>query len=363
MVLMGGGIMGAAWEVGCLTAFDKMLRGRCATCQFDAYIGISAGSVIASLLANRVPPARIYQTIINDEKGPFNFSRSDIYRINKRQLLFTAGRILKNFATSASTYYRRQKHLGTSDLLYILQEQFPAGFFSIDPLQRYLCRAFADEGLIDNFYNLSAELYIPAFDIDLGDRIVFGDEGYRSQHICQAITASCAIPVFFQPHRIGNSHYIDGSTGRVGHIDLAIERRAELIIAINPRVPIRNDRQHSCLPSLSSGKCASITDLGVSFVWEQSQRIEGRERLALALEGYRREHPKVDILLIEPKADEPLLFLQSPMSFESRRLVMEYGYQTTLDHLKHEFAAYQKTFARHGYTISDRHLSDPPPTG
>ncbi len=363
MVLMGGGIMGAAWEIGCLTALDRMLRGRCAASQFDAYIGISAGSVIASLLANRVPPARLYQSIINDEAGTFNFSRSDIYRMKKRQILFAAGRIFKNFATTLNNYYRRQKKLGLSDLLYILQEQFPSGVFSLDPLQSYLCRAFEKEGLIDNFYDLPAELYIPAFDIDLGDRIVFGDEGYRSQHICQAITASCAIPIFFQPYHIGNSHYIDGSTGRVGHIDLAIERGAELIIAINPRVPIRNDRQTSCLPSLSSGKCASISDLGVSFVWEQAQRIEGRERLVLALEGYRREHPKVDILLIEPKTYEPLLFLQSPMSFESRRMVMEYGYQTTLSYLKNEYESYQKTFARHGYTITDRHLNDPPPTG
>ncbi|WP_020677463.1 patatin-like phospholipase family protein [Geopsychrobacter electrodiphilus] len=361
MVLMGGGIIGGAWEIGCLTALDKMLRGRCATSQLDIYIGISAGSVIASLLANRVPPAQIYEMIINDEAGTFNFSRSDIYRVKKRELLLATGRIFKNFARSLSRYYRRQKHLGASDLLYILQEQFPSGFFSLDPMQRYLCRSFAKEGLIDNFYNLPAELYIPAFDIDLGERIVFGDEGYRSQHICQAITASCAIPVFFQPHRIGNSHYIDGSTGRVGHIDLAIERGADLVIAINPRVPFRNDRQTSCLPSLSSGKCASITELGVSFVWEQSQRIEGRERLALALEGYRRDHPKIDIILIEPRVDEPLLFLQSPMSFESRRMVMEYGYQTTLDHLTNEYDHYAKIFSRHGFNISNRHFGDPPP--
>ena len=354
--------MGAAWEIGCLTALDRMLRGRSATFQFDAYIGISAGSVIASLLANRVPPARLYQAIVDNEDGPFNFSRSDIYRVNKLELLRASGRVLKNFATSARNYYRRQKHLGLSDLVYILQEQMPSGFFSLAPMQHYLCKSFEKENLIDNFYNLPAELYIPAFDIDLGDRVVFGDEGYRSQHICHAITASCAIPVFFQPYPIGTSRYIDGSTGRIGHIDLAIERGAELIIAINPRVPIRNDRQISCLPALSSGECASIADLGISFVWEQSQRIEGRERLALGLESCRREHPKVDIVLIEPRNDEPLLFLQSPMSFEARRLVMEYGYQTTLAHLKDQFETYRKIFARHDFVISDRHLTDPPPT-
>jgi len=359
---MGGGILGAAWEIGCLTALDRMLRGRYATSQCDLYIGISAGSVVASLLANRVPPARVYEALIKDQRAAFNFSRADIYRLNKKQLFFATGRTLLNMTRSARQYYRRQKSLHFSDVFYILQEQLPAGIFSLNPLQSYLCRAFNEENLIDNFTELSAELYIPAFDIDLGERVVFGTEGQRDLHLCQAITASCAIPVFFQPFPIEGRHYIDGSAGRIGHIDLAIDAGADLILAINPRVPIRNDRQISCLPSLSRGKCESIANLGVSFVWEQAERIEGRERLELGLNALRKQHPKTDILLFEPRNDEPLLFLQSPMNFNARLLVMEYGYQTTLDYLRRNFDELEKVFARHGCRISRRHLDDLPPT-
>lgn len=361
IVLMGGGIMGAAYEIGCLTALDRLFTARFSTCRFDTYVGVSAGSIIASLLANRIPPARLYREIINDEQGPFNFSRSDIYHLDGKQSLLAIASLLKNLFRSLRKARRSQHKLTLADIFHIVQEQVPAGFFSLEPMQRYLCQALAQENLIDSFSALQAELLIPAFDVDLGDRVVFGDPGYCNLHICQAITASCAIPVFFRPYTIGSSSYIDGSTGRVGHIDLAIERGAKLIIAINPRVPFHNDQQLSCLPSLSSGECASITQLGASFVWEQAQRIENRERLVLALNGYRREHPDVDILLIEPGEEEALLFLQSPMSFDARCHIMEYGYQLTLTHLKNEFGHYRRALDRHGIEISDQRLNDAPP--
>ena len=93
-------------------------------------------------------------------------------------------------------------------------------------MQKYLCQAFQKEGIIDDFHDIKPELYIPAYDLDRGQRVVFGGEGFRDMHICQAITASCAIPYFFRPHKVGGSYYLDGSTGRVTHLDVAIEQGA-----------------------------------------------------------------------------------------------------------------------------------------
>jgi len=42
LILAGGGIMGAAYEIGCLTALDKLFAPGFSSRRFDIYIGISA---------------------------------------------------------------------------------------------------------------------------------------------------------------------------------------------------------------------------------------------------------------------------------------------------------------------------------
>ena len=49
LVLGGGGVLGAAWTVGALTALEEQL-GIDAR-EFDEFVGTSAGSVLAALLA------------------------------------------------------------------------------------------------------------------------------------------------------------------------------------------------------------------------------------------------------------------------------------------------------------------------
>jgi NTE family protein len=360
LILAGGGIMGAAYEIGCLSALDRLFTHAFSVCRFDLFVGISAGSVVAALTANGVPPFRLFKDILHDVPSPFNFNRSDIYRVDSRQMLASCWRFLSNL-WHISRHYRQQNWRSSrADLVHILQEQFPAGLFSLEPLQKYLCHAFAQAGLADRFDELHRELYIPAYDLDRGERVIFGSAGERELHLCQAITASCAIPYFFRPPRIGGRHFVDGSTGQMAHLDIAIERGAKLIVLVNPRVPLVNDQDFCCLPSLSYGRCSGIAELGISFAWEQSQRIANKEKLDQALANCRRNHPEVDILLIEPGQEEALLFFQSPMSGAARRHIMSYGYDLTLGQLKANFASHQQLFARHGIALSQERLASAP---
>jgi predicted acylesterase/phospholipase RssA len=361
LVLAGGGIMGAAYEIGCLSALSRLFAPGFSPCAFDLYIGISAGSVIATLMANRIEPEALFRAIVSEELNVFNWRRKDIYRFDAKESLAGMGDVLRNLYRIYRNYRQNPWGFSLHDLVHILQEQFPAGLFSLAPLQSYLCRSFRKEGIIDDFQLLERELYIPAYDLDRGQRIVFGDQDHRGMHICQAITASCAIPYFFQPYRIGDSHFIDGSTGRVTHLDIAIDRGARLIVVINPRVPMDNNMETSCLPSLSYGRCSSIAELGINYAWEQSRRIENKEKLNLALEHYRHNYPDVEILLIEPGRDESLLFFQSPMSNLARNLVMTYGYNLTLGLLRARFDSYRKSFEKVGIATTDTELSTAPP--
>jgi predicted acylesterase/phospholipase RssA len=361
LILAGGGIMGAAYEIGCLAALDRLFCPGFSTRRFDTYIGISAGSVIAALIANRIDAGGLFKTIARNERTVFNWRRRDVYRFDWWAVLSSLGSLPRNLLRVMQHYRKNDWEFNLSDLPHLLHEQFPAGLFSLNPLQSYLCNSFYNEGLCDDFSRLGCQLLIPAYDLDSGERVVFGSAEHQELHICQAITASSAIPFFFQPYRIGQKAYVDGSTGRVSHIDIAIEKGARLIVLVNPRVPFRNDQDITCLPSLSYGKCSQIDELGILFTWEQAKRIECREKLLLALNYYQETNPDIDIILFEPGDDEALLFFQGPMSISARTQVMHYGYQLTLSEMKGNYQKFAKIFARHGIQTTEKHLDKAPP--
>ncbi|PLY07762.1 MAG: hypothetical protein C0624_03330 [Desulfuromonas sp.] len=361
LILAGGGTMGAAYEIGVLSALERALRPDFSTTRFDMYVGISAGAIIATLAANQISPHLLFRAIANNEQRVFNWKRSDIYRFDFKEVLCCSFRAVGNFFRILRHYRERGWSLDLSALQYIFQEQFPSGLFSLEPMQNYLCNAFKTEHLLDDFNLIRPELYIPAYDLDLGERVVFGSEGFRDMHICQAITASCAIPHFFRPCNIHGRHYLDGSTGRAIHLDIAVEQGAELIVLVNPRVPLRNDPEHFCLPSLSFGNCASIADLGISIAQEQARRIESREKISLTLDRFRDTHPNIDIVLIEPEREESVFFFQNPMSMTARNHIMAFGYHLTLSQLRTRFSELQETFHRHGITLNPDRLEAPPP--
>jgi len=56
----------------------------------------------------------------------------------------------------------------------------PAGLYSLDPLQSYLCNAFRQTGIHDDFERLAAELYIVAYNLDTLERVIFGTPPYRA---------------------------------------------------------------------------------------------------------------------------------------------------------------------------------------
>ena len=64
-MLGGGGFTGGVYQIGALRALDLLSVNR-AVNQFDVYVGTSAGSLIASLVANGVSPEQMMRTV-NDQ--------------------------------------------------------------------------------------------------------------------------------------------------------------------------------------------------------------------------------------------------------------------------------------------------------
>ena len=49
LVLAGGGMTGAAYEIGALTALDRLFAPDFSSNRFDVYVGTSAGSILTGL--------------------------------------------------------------------------------------------------------------------------------------------------------------------------------------------------------------------------------------------------------------------------------------------------------------------------
>jgi hypothetical protein len=82
-------------------------------------------------------------------------------------------------------------------------------------------------------------------------------------------------------------------------------------------------------------------------------RIMLHGRMQYGLERYRREHPEVDILLIEPTRDDLRMFGYNIMRYSARRVVAEHGYQTTLELLRRRKGRWRRLLARHRIDMAD----------
>ena len=66
LAIAGGGPVGLVYEIGALRALDEALEGIDFN-QLDVYVGVSAGAVTASLLANQIKTEQICHIFISNE--------------------------------------------------------------------------------------------------------------------------------------------------------------------------------------------------------------------------------------------------------------------------------------------------------
>jgi NTE family protein len=323
LVLAGGGITGFLYEVGVLTALDE-LAGRALSNDFDVYVGTSAGAVLAALLANGAHAAEIFAAMTrNDAESPFYFESRDILGVGPGGPLRMMGQFARATFGTLGRALRAKQRPSFAQMFADFQEHHPPGFYSTEALEKTLCDRFSVLGYSHQFDKLSRELFVTGTDIDTGEHLVFGAGEFADSHICRAVAASCAIPVFFRPIRIGDRDVVDGGVSEVCPLEIAVERGATAIVFVNPMVPIRNDRARICIPALE-GHCARLSEKGVGWIGEQAMRLMRAHSLGSAIDALR-SNPRVKLLHVEPGRDEMQLFMHSIMSFSTGRELLEYG--------------------------------------
>ncbi len=317
LALCGGGVTGAFFEAGVLAALDEILGSPVAN-SFAAYVGASAGSSVAAAVSQGVPAERLYRALADPADDFFPLGRRQVFEVPVRRWLSVA---LAVFLAALRARIRRalRRPLSGEEIA----DWLPAGLFEIDRYRRFFADFLARAGLSQRFEDVP-RLFIAANDVDSGERVVFGDPARADVDIPLAIAASSAIPLFFEPVRIGERYYFDGAIGRVSHADVLVRRGARRLLVLNPVVPIRNDPARVCIPS-RRGNCSHVTDKGMLAVADQAYRITNKVRLHLGLKRLVSETPGLEIVLVEPGDEETVLFVSGSMSFAARQAVLEYA--------------------------------------
>ena len=81
LVLAGGAVTGGAYKLGGLKALDDFLVNR-KTTDFDIYVGLSAGSVLAAPLAGGVSPAEMLRSLEGKSEEFSELRAPDFYGFN-----------------------------------------------------------------------------------------------------------------------------------------------------------------------------------------------------------------------------------------------------------------------------------------
>ncbi len=350
LALSGGGFTGYLFEIGALAALDDLFEDGFTINDFDLYIGVSAGSAAAALLANGVTPKELLEANLACER-PYYFERRDIFVPAMREGVKTVLRAGRQLIPLLKLYYRNRREMSLIDVLDQAQDALPSGFYTLEPFARYLEETFAAKGLSNSFEGLRKELYIPVIDLETGQSVIFGEEGKRKVPISRAIAASSAAPIYFCPVRIDGRDYIDAGIGRLTFFEVAVRKGADFLLVVNPAAHIENDSAGT-VNRIHSGYPGRIRDKGFLSIGEQASRINLAARFSQALTLFRGAHPQIEFFVISPKPTDSLLFERNFLSFGDRVHLLRCGYLAATQVIKEEFVHIQARFAQRGVSVS-----------
>ncbi|MHB8573378.1 MAG: patatin-like phospholipase family protein [Candidatus Dormibacteria bacterium] len=349
LVLSGGGLMGGVYEMGALCALDDVLLNRSLT-ELDVYVGTSAGSVVAACLANGMTPKRMLRTLAGEVNRGEQPQRRHLFTPDYEEILRRITALPRNFAWAVRHYLRNARDMDLLDFLLLFTEALPAGVLDPGPLEEWFAGVLRVPGRTDSFDALRSELLVVATELDSGERAVFG-HGFRTDvAISKAVAASCAIPVVYTPVRIGGSDYIDGGVRGNTSLDLAVERGAKLIICINPLVPYTPT--DAMIPFLGPEHHRRLRHKGAPYIVGQIFRTWTHASLQYQVKNLKRRHPEVDVVMIQPRRDDPRMFFHNVMRYSSRLLIARHGYESVSVELDENFRRHREVFARHGLHVT-----------
>jgi NTE family protein len=228
LVLGGGGVLGEAWMSSVLAGLDEAQEFDSLACR--AYIGTSAGSIVAASLAAGARPGDRLGTLPEQPAAPE--AEADAIA-PLRALLDVAARAGGSAAAPFVSLALSSTAVGGAMLRRAALRRVSRGSRSLSGLGRLIERSGA---------SWDGRLRVVAVDLDSGRRVVFGAAGAPEVSVPAAVQASCAIPGVFRPVQAGGRSYVDGGVWSPTNMDVAEVGRGDRVMCLNPTASLRPAR-------------------------------------------------------------------------------------------------------------------------
>lgn len=353
LALAGGGPEGAVYEIGALRALDEALDGL-EFHHLDVYVGVSAGSFLVAALANGIDTAQLCRAIVSTEPGEHPFTPETFLTPAGKELGRRVSSVPRLVTEALRHYLRHPLDNSLLGTLTRLGRALPVAVFDNEPLRTYLEKIFSKPGRTDDFRELPAKLVVVAADLDSGQAVRFGEPDLDRVPISRAVQASTALPGLYPPVEIDGRFYVDGVLLKTVHASVALEAGVELLVAVNPIVPVDTVR------AVEEGvmKRGRLIDRGLPSVLSQTFRTLIQSRLEVGMRAYDDRFRGSDVVLFQPRRDDYKMFFTNIFSFEDRLTVCEHGYRQTRRDLRERRAELEPVLARHGISLREHVLAD-----
>lgn len=353
LALAGGGPVGAVYEIGAIFALSEALDG-VDFARLSCYVGVSAGSLLAACLANGITPATLVRILDGTARGEEPFDPELFFMPNYREFLRRGAALPVLFGEALWHFTRRRRGHAVANWLGRAARTVPIGLFDNEPIREYLGRVFSKRGRTDDFRRLDTRLVVVAANLDTATPVRFGVAGNDHVPISRAVQASTALPGLYPPVTIDGRDCVDGVLIKTLHASIALEEGAELVLCINPIVPVDTTagEEGGTLPT------NALRAHGLPAVMSQFFRTLVHSRLELGMASYTTRYPGADVVLFEPGRDQYEMFFANIFSFDERRTLCELAYRATRRDLRLRADELGELFAPHDITIRQDVLED-----
>jgi NTE family protein len=310
VVLGAGGVQGNAYLCGAMAALWEATGFEPRTAA--VLVGTSAGSVHAALYGGGMPALfGLWRTRgglmpgnggHDDEREDDGVDYGESFDI--REIFLPARHLPKIGPASLGLTVRALTRPWAYRPEVTASALLPEGMLTTDAVGRIIRR------VVPVGWAPHPRTWIVALNLRTGERTVFGRPGAPRAHLDRAVRASCAIPAFYRPVRIGRDPYVDGGMHSPSNADLVRGLDLDLVVVLSP------------MSALEGHAATGFVDRYLYPLRRMASRHLAGELALLHAEG-------VPTLVLQPASRDLSVFTRNLMDPRPRRQVAETALETT----------------------------------